>query len=78
VILWKPASSEAKAWLDELREQIAAYVGDAEKQLSNIDMSEPATKQALAALVAAQAAVRSWAVLLRCLPARPDRSRHLG
>jgi hypothetical protein len=62
--------AEAKAWLDELREQIAIGVGDAEEQLSDIDASEPAAvKQAqgtLAALVAtrdaaerAQAAVRA-------------------
>lgn len=62
--------SEAKAWLDELREQIAIGVGDAEEQVSDIDTSEPAAvKQAqatLAALVAtrdaaerARAAVRA-------------------
>ncbi|GGC64484.1 hypothetical protein GCM10011504_48270 [Siccirubricoccus deserti] len=62
--------SEAKGWLDELREQIAIGVGDAEEQLSDIDSSEPAAvKQAqatLAALVAtrdaaerARAAVRA-------------------
>jgi hypothetical protein len=45
--------SEAKAWLDELREQIAIGVGDAEEQVSDIDTSKPATvKQAQATLAA--------------------------
>jgi hypothetical protein len=54
--------AEAKAWLDELREQIAVGVGDAEEQVSDIDTSEPAAvKQAqatLAALVATRDAAR--------------------
>ncbi len=60
--------SEARAWLDELREQIAIGVGDAEEQLSDIDTSEPAAvKQAqttLAALVATRdAAERAGAAV---------------
>lgn len=62
--------TNAKAWLDELREQLVIGVSDAEEQVSDIDTSEPAAvKQAqatLAGLVAtrdaaerARAAVRA-------------------
>ncbi len=57
-----------KEWLDELREQIAAGVADAEEQVADADSSEPAAvKQAgitLAALVATRdAATRAMAGL---------------
>ena len=45
--------AEAKVWLDDLPEQIAVGVGDAEEQVSDIDTSEPAAvKQAQATLAA--------------------------
>jgi hypothetical protein len=61
--------SEAKAWLDELREHIATGVGDAEEQLADIDTSEPAAvKQAqgtLAALVATRDAAQRALTTIR-------------
>jgi polyhydroxyalkanoate synthesis regulator phasin len=53
--------SEAKAWLDELREQIAVGVGDAEEQLSDIDTSEPAAVKQAQATLAALVATRDAA-----------------
>jgi len=60
--------SDAKTWLDELREQIVAGVVDAEEQVSYVDPGEAtALKQAsltLAALVATRdAVVRAQAAL---------------
>jgi hypothetical protein len=53
--------SEARAWLDELREQIAIGVGDAEEQLSDIDTSEPAAVKQAQATLAALVATRDAA-----------------
>ncbi|HEV7266167.1 MAG TPA: hypothetical protein VGN83_14790 [Falsiroseomonas sp.] len=53
--------SEAKAWLDELREQIAIGVGDAEEQLCDIDTSEPAAVRQAQATLAALVATRDAA-----------------
>lgn len=53
--------SEAKAWLDELREQVAVGVGDAEEQLSDIDTSEPAAVKQAQATLAALVATRDAA-----------------
>lgn len=53
--------SEAKVWLDELREQIAAGVGDAEEQVSDIDTSEPAAVRHAQATLAALVATRDAA-----------------
>ena len=61
--------SEAKGWLDELREQLSVGVGDAEEQLSDIDTSEPAAvRQAqgtLAALVATRDAAQRALTTIR-------------
>lgn len=53
--------SEAKAWLNELREQIAIGVGDAEEQVSDIDTSEPAAVRQAQATLAALVATRDAA-----------------
>ena len=48
--------SDAKAWLDELREQIVAGVADAEEQVTYVDPGEAAAaKQAGLTLAALQA-----------------------
>jgi hypothetical protein len=60
---------EVKGRVDELREQIAAGVGDAEEQLSDIDTSEPAAvRQAqgtLASLVATRDAAQHALTTIR-------------
>jgi hypothetical protein len=53
--------SEAKGWLDELREQIVTGVSDAEAQLSDIDTSEPAAVKQAQATLAALVATRDAA-----------------
>lgn len=53
--------AEVKAWLDELREQIAVGVGDAEEQVSDIDTSEPAAVKQAQATLAALVATRDAA-----------------
>ncbi len=55
--------SAAREWLDELREQIAAGVGDAEEQLADIDTSEPAAVKQAQATLAALVATRDAAQL---------------
>lgn len=62
-------TSEVRGQIDELREELAAGVGHAEEQLSDIDTSEPAAvKQAqatLAALVATRDATQRALVGIR-------------
>ena len=53
--------AETKAWLDELREQIAVGVGDAEEQVSDTDTSEPAAVGQAQATLAALVATRDAA-----------------
>jgi hypothetical protein len=48
--------SDAKTWLDELREQIVVGVGDAEEQVSDVDPDDvAAAKQANLTLASLQA-----------------------
>lgn len=54
----KADPAEVRGWLDELREQVAVGVGDAEEQLSDIDTSEPAAVKQAQGTLAALAATR--------------------